>query len=76
MTCSNCGKEIPMVGNVCPYCHVDKGRDVAIKAISAVGAVAGAGLGAITIGFWGFLGGLVIGGAIAAGVATAKLPKG
>ncbi len=26
-TCSNCGKKIPMAGNVCPYCHVDATKD-------------------------------------------------
>ncbi len=26
--CSNCGKEIPAAGRICPYCHVDKTADV------------------------------------------------
>lgn len=27
MKCSNCGKNIPYAGNVCPYCHVNKSSD-------------------------------------------------
>jgi len=27
MQCSNCGKEIPITGKVCPYCHADKSAD-------------------------------------------------
>lgn len=27
MLCSNCGKNIPYTGKVCPYCNVDKSED-------------------------------------------------
>jgi hypothetical protein len=27
LTCSNCGKWIPIHGNVCPYCGADKAED-------------------------------------------------
>jgi hypothetical protein len=25
--CSNCGKNVPYIGNVCPYCNADKSKD-------------------------------------------------
>jgi hypothetical protein len=27
MRCSNCGKDIPFTGKVCPWCHTDKSGD-------------------------------------------------
>ena len=27
MLCSNCGKNIPYAGKVCPYCKIDKSAD-------------------------------------------------
>ena len=32
MQCSNCGKEIPFTGNVCPHCHANKERDQQVYA--------------------------------------------
>lgn len=29
MRCSNCGKDIPFIGRVCPFCHADKASDKA-----------------------------------------------
>lgn len=57
MLCSNCGKDIPMAGNVCPWCHQDKSADKSwtIASFVAVGAaVAGyfvAGFGGAVVGF-------------------------
>ena len=45
MHCSNCGKDIPFTGRVCPYCHVDKSSDQAVMALGIVGAVVGASIG-------------------------------
>lgn len=29
MRCSNCGKQVPFMGRVCPFCHSDKASDKA-----------------------------------------------
>lgn len=67
MLCSNCGKDIPMVGKVCPWCHVDKSKDQVTNVLATVGALVGA-----AIGLWlGDLGGAVagfVGGAVAGGI--------
>jgi hypothetical protein len=34
MQCSNCGKEIPFTGNVCPHCHANKERDQQVYALA------------------------------------------
>jgi len=34
--CSNCGKKISFIGNVCPYCHADKTKDKETTAIIAL----------------------------------------
>ena len=44
MLCSNCGKDIPIVGNVCPYCHVDKRGDQALKLMTLTGLGIGAAI--------------------------------
>lgn len=41
MKCSNCGKEIPFTGNVCPYCKADKSGDQIVKVMMTVGAIIG-----------------------------------
>jgi len=42
MVCSNCGKEISMVGRVCPYCKADKTNDKETQSITlAMGITAG-----------------------------------
>lgn len=57
MLCTNCGKDIPMAGNVCPWCLQDKSADKSWTTASyvAVGAaVAGyflAGVGGAIAGF-------------------------
>lgn len=72
MRCSNCGKEIPFAGNVCPYCHIDKSGDQRTHLLALVGGVGGAIGGGLIFGFWGVLGGLFV-GALAATVAGAKM---
>lgn len=42
MFCSNCGKEIPYHGKVCPWCHADKQAD---KERYSNGTIAGIGTG-------------------------------
>lgn len=42
MLCSNCGKDIPYTGKVCPYCKVDKTGDRETQTIGiGVGFTAG-----------------------------------
>lgn len=38
--CSNCGKQISFIGNVCPYCHADKTKDKNVTAIIALVVIA------------------------------------
>jgi predicted lipid-binding transport protein (Tim44 family) len=64
MTCSNCGKDVPFGGNVCPYCKADKSGDQMIQAIAFMGAMAGGVAGGIV--------GLIVGN-ILAGVATGMI---
>ncbi|MDP7739616.1 hypothetical protein [Mycobacterium paragordonae] len=69
MRCSNCGKDIPFSGKVCPYCHVDKGGDQTSQVFAFIGAFIGALVGAgIAGGMGGVIGGIVgcIGGFILA----------
>lgn len=44
MRCSNCGKDIPIAGNVCPYCHVNKGGDQVLTVMTTIGLSVGAGV--------------------------------
>lgn len=37
MTCSNCGKDIPFRGVVCPWCHQTKVGDQVFKIVSFIG---------------------------------------
>ena len=59
MRCSNCGKDVPFIGNVCPYCHADKSKDQARETIIAlyVGVPLIAGMFLV-----GFKAGLIMGG--------------
>jgi len=41
MLCSNCGKNIPFTGNVCPYCHKDKTKDQNIQVLGVLGGLVG-----------------------------------
>ncbi|MDD3024753.1 MAG: hypothetical protein PHE26_12740 [Syntrophomonadaceae bacterium] len=49
MICRNCGKEISMIGNVCPYCHANKEEDrnyrVTTIIIGVFGGILGGGVG-------------------------------
>ncbi len=38
MICSNCGKDGPFGGKVCPWCHADKSGD---QAVMATGVLSG-----------------------------------
>lgn len=46
MLCTNCGKEIPFGGKVCPFCGVDKSHD---RNAQANAKVAGCAVGVITV---------------------------
>jgi hypothetical protein len=45
MHCSNCGKDIPYGGKVCPFCHADKSWDQKVHALTMVGGLIGGFLG-------------------------------
>jgi outer membrane lipoprotein SlyB len=47
MQCSNCGKDIPYAGKVCPFCHVDKSKDQQLHASAIGGGFAGLIIGAM-----------------------------
>ena len=72
MLCLNCGKEIPIVGNVCPWCGTNKQQSTLANALMWIFALVGGGIGAFIgnqvdteMGMMagGFIGG-VIGGLI------------
>jgi hypothetical protein len=74
MLCSNCGKDIPFAGNVCPHCRANKARDQLGHMLATAGAFAGGMAGAFAIGWKGLLVGLVLGAF--GGIALAKrLPQ-
>jgi hypothetical protein len=54
MICSNCDKDIPFQGNVCPHCHAKKQRDLRVYALAMglgiLGAIAYISYGNYTIG--------------------------
>jgi predicted RNA-binding Zn-ribbon protein involved in translation (DUF1610 family) len=70
MLCLNCGREIPFVGKVCPWCGEDKAlsnRYLALGVFWAfIMAFIGAGIGLITSGAVG----VIIGGFIGAVVGS------
>ena len=45
MVCLNCGKNISIIGDVCPYCGVDKRRWAAIQIFGVTFGVLGSFLG-------------------------------
>jgi hypothetical protein len=45
MHCTNCGKDIPFAGNVCPHCHADKSGDQAITVLGMIGGGIGGWIG-------------------------------
>ncbi len=70
MQCSNCGKDVPFAGNVCPYCHADKSKDQTTMVVGVPLALLGAAVGAGVFGLWGGVGGFVAG--VVAGMSLAK----
>lgn len=69
MICSGCGKEIPFIGVVCPYCHRDKSNDQDYTiAAFILGGILGF-VGYIIFGLGGAIGGFCI-GCIIAKIAT------
>lgn len=74
MKCSNCGKEIPFTGKVCPFCNVDKSADKKLQVLVTVFGTGGAIAGYNLLGFWGAVGGFVV-GSIAAGGVAFKISK-
>ena len=62
MDCSNCGKDIPYSGKVCPYCNADKSEDKFFVTASWIGGVPGVILGCIALkSLWGIPAGFVLG---------------
>lgn len=61
MLCSNCGKDIPFNGNVCPYCHADKSGDQGVYGMAVIGGLIGGGIGYAINDFTGFIAGMFIG---------------
>ncbi len=62
MDCSNCGKDIPYSGKVCPYCNADKSEDQFFVTASWVGGLPGVILGFIVMkSLWGIPIGYVFG---------------
>jgi hypothetical protein len=56
MHCSNCGKNIPFAGKVCPWCKHDKSKDQLIHLMALVFGIPGMFLG---YSMGGFLGGAI-----------------
>ena len=61
MQCSNCGKDIPFAGNVCPHCHADKSGDQTIKVLALITGSIGAFIGNAIGDFGGVFIGAFIG---------------
>lgn len=61
MRCSGCGKDVPFLGDVCPYCQRDKSKDQNYTILSVVFGLVGGVIGYFIFGFWGVIGGLVAG---------------
>lgn len=45
MRCSNCGKEIPFAGQVCPFCHADKSYNQKVLGLTYFIIMGGGGIG-------------------------------
>lgn len=70
MLCSNCGKDIPVLGNVCHWCGANKQNDQNIQIFGILFGFAGIFVGgALGLIFSGF-GGAVVMGFIGAIVGT------
>jgi RNA polymerase subunit RPABC4/transcription elongation factor Spt4 len=80
MLCARCGKDIPYLGKVCPYCHTDKSRDQLIQTLGLLGALCGAflgyvysGIGTAIAGFFvGMIGGMIL---VTTGLIKSELHK-
>lgn len=48
MICSNCGKDVPFGGNVCPYCGAEKSGDQATYVLAVIGGVIGGVIGFVS----------------------------
>lgn len=70
MFCSGCGKDIPFNGSVCPYCQRDKSKDQAYMVMAFIFSIIGGAIGYFIFGFWGVIGGFVLGCIIAAVVTS------
>lgn len=62
MRCSNCEKDIPFTGNVCPWCHTNKSGDEQMTIIAMIVGMIGMGIGYAVNGFCGVIAGALIGG--------------
>ncbi|CAM3399193.1 hypothetical protein BST27_29225 [Mycobacterium intermedium] len=62
MRCSNCGKDIPFSGNVCPWCNADKSGDQTNQVFMILFGLIGGGLGYAVGGPVGGFIGVLIGG--------------
>ena len=78
MLCSGCGKTIPFIGQVCPYCQRDKSQD---QQYTVWAWALGLGLGSLGFGLfggWGAIIGFVVGCVIAlvmSGAGKSKPPE-
>ena len=82
MLCSGCGKDIPFVGQVCPFCQRDKTKDQGNQTLLVIMLIVGGGIGYLIGGFkgllWGLGVGMVLGVIISvsnASAATSKAPE-
>lgn len=66
MLCLNCGKEIPIVGTVCPWCRANKQQSTLANAMMYIYMLVGGGIGAFighhVDGEAGLFAGAIIGG--------------
>jgi hypothetical protein len=67
MLCTGCGKRVPFVGDVCPYCQRDKTRS---QVFHLIGYSCGIASGLIGYLFWQWPGAI---GLFAAGVIAANV---
>ena len=78
MLCSGCGKGIPFVGDVCPYCQRDKSKDQTYMMLAFIFGPLFALFGFGIFGGWGAVGGFVLGCGIAyfvSGTGRSKPPE-
>jgi hypothetical protein len=61
MLCSNCGKDVPFAGNVCPYCHANKSEDQQKQVFGILFGMVGGALGWLIHGIGAALIGLFVG---------------